>query len=790
MAKRIEKIVLKNFKGASGLLELEIDKNKPITLIFGENGTGKSTILDAIEFVCNERYGSIEDRSVGRGNKQAEYMSTIGTTKTQLEASVTTSDGTWVGKIGGRNPVTTGPATNRPKVEILRRTRILSIVNAQPNERYTAIKGFIEVPACEANEQTLREAEKQKRKEYEDATKALQQAQSTLKTFWEREGKPESSSISWAKKVVSVDMTELETVLKDLESISTSLTTCATASNGLSRSQTEYHTAKIEYDKMVTNYETAKAKYKEDVDALIEVLTQAQDFLQKNVGTTTCPVCEQTIVPDTLAARIRERLAAMNEQVSARQRMQGAKQTLGTKSTVVGSKQKDFRNAVISLKAIVQPSTLPLITDLKLDYSIFKKLTDSKMDVDAESFDQANTLYSAINAISSKLAAEKQSLSDTKGKQKALQNHLDTIGNNTKTASDLEILVKILAQILIVVDQQRKKFVDELLQSIAGEVECLYTAVHPSEGIGKIRWYLNPQFQGSLEFDGQFQGVANVPPPAYYSESHLDTLGVCVFLALSKHNKDDNTVVLLDDVVTSVDQVHMERFFKMLNDEAENFNQLIIGTHYRPWRDKYRYYSGTGSKVQLIELQHWSLSKGIRHTKTKFSIEELQDVMVAIPFDRQVVASKAGILLEGIMDRLGRQFQCKLPLKNDPDYFLSDYTGGFSSTLKKLLRVERKKSDDSIENIELGKKIEVSTEQTWVRNKVGCHFSVAGMTISDSDVVEFGRRVIDFSSSVVCESCGEYPNYNKSGSYWECRCSSTKLFPLLSPGQTASVTNV
>lgn len=772
-------MVLNNFKGAAGSLILELDKGKPITLIFGENGSGKSTILDAIDFVCNERYGSISDRSVGKG--YAEYMPTLGTTKAQLEASVTTADGTWVGKLGGRNPITTGPAANRPKVEILRRSRILNIVNAQPKERYAAIKDFIEVPMCEANERTLRDAEKQKREEYEDATKAVQLAQSTLKSNWEREGKPETSPVEWAKKTTSIDLISLDASLKDYESINASLSACTIAFSGLVKSETDYNTAKGEYHKTVTAYEVAKAKYKEDVDALIEVLTQAQDYLQRNAGTVTCPVCEQPIVPVTLTARIRERLAAMNEQISARQRMQKAKHNYETKGTIVGSKQKDFRNAVISLKAKVESSMLPLITSLRLDYSVFTKLVDSKIDIDEQSLNQAKTLYSAISAINNKLTAEKQSLSDIKGKQKALQTHLDTINSNTKTAKNLESLVIILAQILEIVDQQRKKYVDELLQNIAGEVERLYTSVHPSEGIGKIHWYLNPQFQGSLEFDGQFQGVTDVPPPAYYSESHLDTLGVCVFLALAKCKKDDNTVVVLDDVVTSVDQVHMERFFRMLNDEAENFNQLIIGTHYRPWRDKYRYYSGAGSKVQLIELQHWSLRKGIRHTKTKFSIEELQEAIFATPFDRQVVASKAGILLEGVLDRLGRQFQCKLPLKNDPDFTLSEYTGGFSSALKRLLRVERKKSDDSIESIEIGNKLELSTDQTWVRNQVGCHFSVGGMTISDHDVEEFGRRVVDFTSIIVCETCGEYPNRNKSGSYWECKCGSTRLYPLVTP---------
>ena len=73
-----------------------------------------------------------------------------------------------------------------------------------------------------------------------------------------------------------------------------------------------------------------------------------------------------------------------------------------------------------------------------------------------------------------------------------------------------------------------------------------------------------------------------------------------MFLALAKHFIDANTVVVLDDVVTSIDQAHMERFMNLLHDEAANFNQLIITTHYRPWRDRYRYAKGPAANVQLI----------------------------------------------------------------------------------------------------------------------------------------------------------------------------------------------
>lgn len=780
MRKPVETIKLNNFKGAAGSLQIDFDKDKPIILIFGENGTGKSTIIDALDFVSNERFGSILDRSVGKNI--ADYMPTLGTSRTLLEVTVTNADGTWTGKIGTRAiPSISGPASNRPKVEILRRNRILSIVNAQPKERYNAIKDFVEVPACESNEKNLRDAEKQKKREYEDSVKAVYEAEATLKSLWETEGKPEASAIDWAKRAISIDHSQLDTQIQGLESISLGLAGCATAQQGITSAKNEFDTATKEFNKSVDAFDLAKNKMKKDVDALIDVLTKAQTYLQKDITVTACPVCEQTIDGASLLSSIQHRLSEMNDVVAAQKKVQTTKGSVESKETILLTKQKDFRNAVISLKNKAQSSNIELVQKLKIDYLIYSKLIDASLEIDEESIVQAESLYNILDAIRGQLASLKQNLNDVKGKHSALKNHVETIQNKTVIAKKLEKLVIALTLVLTVVENERKNFVDNLLSSIAGDIEAMYTAVHPSEGIGKIRWYLNPSFQGSLEFEGQFQGTDNVPPPAYYSESHLDTLGVCVFLALTKYNMSDTTVVVLDDVVTSVDQAHMERFFRMLNEQATNFNQIIIGTHYRPWRDKYRYYSGASSNVQLIELQNWSILKGIRHAKTKFSVEELSDALSAIPFDRQVVASKAGILLEGILDRLGRQYQCKMPMKNDPDYTLGEFIGGFSSALKKLMKIERQKPDKTIEIIELVKKLEACTEQSWVRNQVGCHFSTAGMTIAETEVADFAKKVIDLTSSVICVDCGEIAYKNKSGSYWECRCGRTKLFPLVTP---------
>lgn len=59
----LKKLKIVSFRGASQPLELAFDPNKPVILIFGENGTGKSTIIDALDFVLNGQPGSLDDRA-------------------------------------------------------------------------------------------------------------------------------------------------------------------------------------------------------------------------------------------------------------------------------------------------------------------------------------------------------------------------------------------------------------------------------------------------------------------------------------------------------------------------------------------------------------------------------------------------------------------------------------------------------------------------------------------------------------------------------------------------------
>jgi len=132
----------------------------------------------------------------------------------------------------------------------------------------------------------------------------------------------------------------------------------------------------------------------------------------------------------------------------------------------------------------------------------------------------------------------------------------------------------------------------------------------------------------------------------------------------------DNTIVILDDVVTSVDGPHLDRFMKLLHDEAPNLNQVIVTTHYRPWKDRYRNARGPAAKTQVIELRMWSMDWGIQSDE---AIKELRTSLAAKKMDRQAVASKTGIQLESILDFLTFHYGCKMPRQSDPNYTLGHW---------------------------------------------------------------------------------------------------------------------
>jgi recombinational DNA repair ATPase RecF len=131
MALPISKIALHHFRGASQPVDLAFDKTKPLIMIFGENGTGKSTLIDAIDLISNECVGSLDGKSSATVK---QHGPTIGRKPADVSIQIVSGAQQWRGSLSGSKVAITGP-TPRPRVHMLRRGQLVKLTEAQPAQR-------------------------------------------------------------------------------------------------------------------------------------------------------------------------------------------------------------------------------------------------------------------------------------------------------------------------------------------------------------------------------------------------------------------------------------------------------------------------------------------------------------------------------------------------------------------------------------------------------------------------------------------------------------------------------
>ncbi|MEK7288307.1 MAG: hypothetical protein AAB091_07100, partial [Elusimicrobiota bacterium] len=642
---------------------------------------------------------------------------------------------------------------------------------------------FIALPGIEASENSLRDCLRSLKNDLDRAIQAKTQAEKSLSDSWADEGKPGVDYLSWAKDRAKGNETALKTSAAHAKELIDGLEKAQNAVDSLGDSIKGRIDAEGKFQKAEQAIKDLDKAGQES--ELVDLLTAAEIYIPKSSRQDECPLCERDgIRLADLLKRIAVRLSEMKRTILLKKELDAAKKALDSAVTVAAKNWTALVESVRALASALRESKLSEAADLKLDWPQFPNVTASaapgitdEIVREAQKFQIA--AKAGLNPIKKKHETDTKALNQLRMIQRAVA----AVEDNTKKVLDLDKRSKRAEAILAVIEAHRKEFVSKILDDISKEVGDLCEKIHPGEGI-KIQFFLKPNTKGSLESLSEFEGVSGVPPQAYYSESHLDTIGVCIFLALAKRFGGENTIIVLDDVVTSVDAPHMERFINMLMEEAAHFSHLIAATHYRPWLERFRHARGPSANVQLIHLAPWSLARGVRAAEAKLAAQELKDAAAALPFDRQAAASKAGIFLESILDQLALLYGCKVARKPEPVYTLGELLDCFDKKLKALLKCEIPVEGGPSKAALIGPMLDGLAAFTWIRNQVGAHWNPAGFDIPDADVLKFAQKTVELSDSLICAKCGSLPTKNKTGTHWQCRCtgeSCLKMTPLESP---------
>lgn len=170
--------------------------------------------------------------------------------------------------------------------------------------------------------------------------------------------------------------------------------------------------------------------------------------------------------------------------------------------------------------------------------------------------------------------------------------------------------------------KRQEEALNVFLKMFSANIDEYYTAMNPSEKIEDIKLVpindKNDDLVG-VTIEYRFFDETQKPPIAYLSESHINCLGLSFFLASVKAFNKQNAFFVLDDVISSFDRPHRSRFAKLLTDKFSDY-QILLFTHERGFFELVA--SDVKNKGWLIQDFKWSKENGVRIEESITDIKE------------------------------------------------------------------------------------------------------------------------------------------------------------------------
>ncbi|SBV37651.1 conserved hypothetical protein [uncultured Stenotrophomonas sp.] len=767
----LKSLLIENLRGSVMPFSLVFEKGKRLTIVYGENGSGKSTISDAFDLLGNGNVGSLEKRGVGGATRS--YWPSIGKAHSDVKVVLATSVGTCTLSLGKANVVVANEQL-KPQVAVLRRSQILNLVAVQPAERYKEVGKFVDVSGVETSEGSLRKLIGDKAKDFETATTRLGANKTNIEHFWNEAGSPAPDAFTWAQAEIQKDQKELDERKKAIDELVSYWDKLAGHPDKLTDLAGKLETAQAASAAAQASLDGVTNQIADGYLEILDILKAAQQHFIKHPNPEVCPLCESSEKVEGLVAEVNRRIQAQGLHA----KLDAAKSTLNRcAATQQQAKQR--------LDDFLKESSCDF-ENLKVHCDNAKEMAD--LELPTLPFPEEPEKWAGwIDENKGKRDGWRQASDacvDSKKFVETLRRSLKEYEESDVAAKDVGTVLPRLREILKIVEDERKKYTDKILGDISTRVGELYEAIHPGEGLNKIVLALDAAKRGSLDIATEFGGKSNAPPQAYFSDSHLDTLGLCVFLALAEREAPEMKILVLDDVLGSVDEPHVERVIGLIYEITQKFQHAIVTTHYRPWREKFRWGLLKPDQVcQFVELKDWSFGDGIVLTGSVPEIIRLKALLADPNPDVQSITAKAGVILEAILDFLTLKYSCAVPRNPRNAYVLNELLSAVNGKLLDALRVESVGMDGSGNQIVTTFTIKPTFDEikaiAQARNVLGAHFNELSFELYPNDGIRFARLVEQLSDALICPDHG-WPTKD-TGSYWKNGGDTRRLHPLKKP---------
>ncbi len=781
---KIHELRIRNIRG---IRELNLKLAGRTFVVCGQNGTGKSGVVDALDFLFSGKIGRLTGR---RGLSTRDHGKHLDASpdETFVEAEVKIPGFADVLTIrraldnprllecpdGARTKVDAYVSIAARRQHMLTRAELLEFITATPQNRAELVQSLLNLDRVEKTRQALVAAANQAGQSYTSAHANRCRAEGQLSATLGLEQFDISSAllaVNSARSTLNATTIQgLTDVRQDLSPPSAAQTRNDAADLSRSHAELSDALAAERFREIDEDYQRLRDEV-EKLSASPQQLRAAQSATLVEIGlpllddSGQCPLCDWTWDPAELRAHLEKK---MSDATEATGRVAEIRELADRILQWVG-KQTGLLEQVVNAvsQGNLQWDVSALSIYAKLLHELGKTLEDpirtlSPHWTTATNLDDLLAVERTRVALVSGEAVVEAAKVQLDPAQQAwdmltlAETQLRTLRSaKAKEDADKHLMARAEALKSTYI-QARDDLLGDLYARVKSRFIDLYRAIHePDEA--KFTAVLEPSNAG-IDLKVDFLGRGLESPMALHSEGHQDSMGLCLFLALSERVAGQYLRFrVLDDVVMSVDAGHRNLVARLLAEQSRE-TQFIITTHDRTWMSQLKS-SGCVTSKQVVRLMNWNLETGPLKETVEGFWDEVGRYLTA-----NDVRSAAALLRHGLerfyafaADALDAEVRFRL----DGRWEFGDVFGACCGKLKELIKKAKRAAQswqqqdvmEAFNNLDQRRSeaaAAINSEQ-WAVN-ANVHFN-QWMDMTSSDFQGVVDTFREFCSLFECEHC-------------------------------------
>lgn len=753
---------------------------------YGSNGVGKSSIVDAIEFGLTQQSSLFAENRAGVNWERASPHIHGGASEICLQIN----DGQTAHVTGPEVPKTKQPDHVREWLcdaeqssFVLRRHMLLRFILVQPKDRYGLLEPFLNIGSYERIEMRLGSWIISIETERGVNTVFHNTIRQRLRNVFGIDSLFQVSAVVLFEKlnaklgalnlVACTDHTSLEARKAEIEGeLGGAATNERLAELGGLKNQALKLGVPGNLKPLVVQLHDALAALEKETAArteeiLTDLLVRGKAIIEA-AGLETCPLCEQPIDRPGVLERLQER-------IDADARITAGRKLVHERTEALLDPAKHLSQAIHRLldeweAAVSKP--LPdtyseaksilddLIALLEGGTPKSDHLSDYPARLEASVASHDDIVTTLDDLIRQEGGGERRDGLNTA----ALM--LQTLIDDGPRFDDLQRKLKALNRERRIIERlhghavaARKSAVQDVLVAVSGIANAFNAEIHPDENIGCSSLAVREAGEGSVNLSTKFYGK-DEPPLLHYSESHLDTLGLCYFLAVRKHEAQMNPdfkVLVMDDVLHSVDADHRGRFATLLKREFAD-HQMVITTHDRHFYDRLRAALGAAGFTYLA-ITGWDIERGPLCSDPSTDLDRIMSEEQREAKSPEELSAAGGRFFEWVLKRVSERLDVAVTARFEAKHTIGDL---WPPVCRKL----RKHGGFNAAHPMLADELD---RNSWVRNACGAHYDEAESPVTPNEVRAFAASLAALFNATFCQACGTFIA-KQDNEDWRCNC--------------------